>query len=63
MFITSILILENLLFSSVLVVALVYVVAGSVFLRVRRQASGKDMVPNVEFWSSIPGLIKARKIV
>eukprot|EP00048_Salpingoeca_helianthica_P006783 m.102585 g.102585 ORF g.102585 m.102585 type:complete len:288 (+) comp14122_c2_seq1:35-898(+) len=36
----------------------VYFVGGMVFLKYKRQASGREMVPNVEFWSSLPGLIK-----
>ncbi len=26
----------------------------------RRQASGREMVPNVDFWASLPGLVKVR---
>ena len=35
-----------------------YLVLGMVFMRVRRQASGADMIPNREFWGALPGLVK-----
>ncbi|XP_060570671.1 uncharacterized protein LOC132728961 [Ruditapes philippinarum] len=36
----------------------IYFVGGTVFLAVGRKARGKEMVPNVTFWSSLPGLVK-----
>lgn len=36
----------------------VYLIAGIAFNKVKRQNTGKELVPNVTFWSSLPGLIK-----
>jgi len=36
----------------------VYLVAGITFNKVKKQATGKDLIPNVEFWFSLPGLVK-----
>lgn len=41
-----------------LVIVVVYFVGGVLFMKFKREASGKDLIPNVEFWSSIPGLVK-----
>ena len=38
----------------------VYLIAGMAFNKVKLQAQGKDVVPNVGFWSALPGLIKVR---
>lgn len=35
----------------------VYLIAGAVYMKVRNQATGKDLVPNRGFWTAIPGLI------
>ena len=43
---------------SFFVVLVVYLVAGILFMKYRRGATGKEVIPNVEFWSSLPGLIK-----
>jgi len=41
-----------------LVVAVVYLVAGVLFNKFKRQASGIELIPNVGFWTSLPGLVK-----
>jgi len=38
--------------------AVVYITAGILFNKFKRQATGVELIPNVEFWSSIPGLFK-----
>ncbi|XP_028414025.1 uncharacterized protein LOC114536938 isoform X2 [Dendronephthya gigantea] len=40
------------------VVLVIYLVSGALFMKYRRGATGKEIVPNVDFWSSIPGLVK-----
>jgi len=39
------------------VVGLVYVVAGCIFKRVQKGASGMDACPNIDVWREIPGLV------
>jgi 1,2-dihydroxy-3-keto-5-methylthiopentene dioxygenase len=41
-----------------LVVAVVYLVAGVLFNKFKRQATGIELIPNVGFWTSLPGLVK-----
>eukprot|EP01098_Paradermamoeba_levis_P013302 TRINITY_DN603_c0_g1_i2.p1 TRINITY_DN603_c0_g1~~TRINITY_DN603_c0_g1_i2.p1 ORF type:complete len:250 (+),score=50.39 TRINITY_DN603_c0_g1_i2:69-818(+) len=36
----------------------VYCVGGVLFLKFQRQAEGLDVIPNKEFWFSLPGLVK-----
>ena len=36
----------------------VYLVAGILFNKFHREQTGVDMVPNVDFWKSLPGLAK-----
>lgn len=36
----------------------VYFVGGLLFLKYQRLQSGRDMVPHVEFWTSLPGLVR-----
>ena len=36
----------------------IYLVAGIVFKKVRMQAHGVEMIPNIDFWSSLPGLVR-----
>jgi len=36
----------------------IYLVAGILFNKFKRQLGGIEMIPNVEFWISIPGLVK-----
>ena len=43
---------------SVLSLALVYLVTGVLVNKLYRKESGKDVIPNVTFWSVLPGLIK-----
>lgn len=43
---------------SFFVLLVVYLVAGILFMKYRRGATGKEVIPNLEFWSSLPGLIK-----
>jgi len=42
----------------VAVLFVVYVVAGITYNKVRKNATGKELIPNVEFWFSLPGLVK-----
>ena len=39
-------------------VLLVYIVAGVLFNRFHRGASGKEVIPNVNFWMDFPLLVK-----
>jgi len=41
-----------------LVLVVVYLVAGILFNKFRRQMNGIELIPNVTFWTSIPGLVK-----
>lgn len=41
-----------------LVLVLVYVAGGITYNRVKRQATGKEMLPHPEFWAGLPGLVK-----
>ncbi|XP_061185561.1 cation-dependent mannose-6-phosphate receptor-like [Saccostrea echinata] len=43
---------------AVLALVVVYLVAGTVFTMGVRKSRGKEAIPNVTFWSSLPGLIK-----
>uniref|UniRef100_K1QA43 Uncharacterized protein n=1 Tax=Magallana gigas TaxID=29159 RepID=K1QA43_MAGGI len=43
---------------AVLAIAVVYLVAGTVFTMGVRKSKGKEAIPNVSFWTSLPGLIK-----
>ena len=36
----------------------VYLAFGAVFLKLRRGATGVDVIPNADFWSSTLGLVK-----
>lgn len=40
------------------VLLIVYFIVGAVFLKYRRGAEGEEMIPNLEFWKALPGLIK-----
>jgi len=42
----------------VLCLMVVYVAAGVTFNKVKKQATGLELIPNVEFWTSLPGLVK-----
>jgi hypothetical protein len=35
-----------------------YFVGGTLYRKFRLQATGKDMIPNVDFWAALPGLIR-----
>jgi len=37
---------------------IVYIAAGITYNKVRKQAAGLELIPNVEFWTSLPGLVK-----
>jgi len=41
-----------------LCLVVVYLVAGILFNRFKRQLTGIELIPNVTFWTSIPGLVK-----
>jgi len=36
----------------------VYFIGGALFMKFARGASGKEIIPNVEFWADLPSLIK-----
>lgn len=36
----------------------VYLAAGVTFNKIKRQASGKELVPNLSFWTEVPSLIR-----
>jgi len=42
-----------------LVCGFIYFVGGAVFLKYQRSAQGKEIIPNVNFWSSLPSDVKA----
>jgi len=50
--------LGSILLITLLVIVVVYVVGGMAFQYRFREARGVDMVPNLEFWKTIPGLVK-----
>jgi len=41
-----------------LCLVVVYLGAGIAYNKLRKQATGKELIPNVEFWVSLPGLVK-----
>ena len=41
-----------------LVVAVVYMLGGVVYNRVRHQKTGVELFPNLPFWKALPGTIK-----
>jgi len=41
-----------------LCLAVVYIVVGVLFNKFKKQATGIELIPNVEFWTSIPGLVR-----
>ena len=43
---------------SFFVILVIYLVSGILFMKYKRGATGKEVMPNIEFWSSLPGLIK-----
>ncbi|KAK7465960.1 hypothetical protein BaRGS_00037498 [Batillaria attramentaria] len=43
----------------VFVLVFVYLAGGMVFKRTQRQATGAEMVPNIEIWRAVPGLVWA----
>ena len=43
---------------SFFVILVIYLVAGILFMKYKRGATGKEVIPNIEFWTSLPGLIK-----
>jgi hypothetical protein len=49
-------------FNSFFTTATVYFAGGLIFLKFVRHAEGVSMVPNVEFWSSLPGLVKVVQV-
>ncbi len=40
---------------SFFVLLAVYFIAGVLFMKYKMNANGREMVPNVEFWASLPG--------
>jgi len=42
----------------VLFCMIAYIVGGIIFNKVKRQAHGLELIPNFEFWTSLPGLVK-----
>lgn len=40
----------------------VYLVGGIIFSKVYRQRSGKEIIPNYEFWTDVPSLVKVSKV-
>jgi len=38
-------------------IVIVYVAAGITFQKTRRQATGRELMPNIGFWGSLPGLV------
>jgi len=41
-----------------LVVAVVYITAGLLWNKFKAQKNGVELVPNLDFWTSLPGLVK-----
>lgn len=39
-----------------------YIVGGIIFQKFVRKASGKEIIPNVGFWTSLPGYLKVSSI-
>nr|XP_039260122.1 cln5-like protein 1 [Styela clava] len=40
------------------VVLFIYFIGGIIFRKITTDAAGSELIPNKEFWSSLPGLIK-----
>ena len=41
---------------------MVYLVAGLLFNKFHKGATGKEMIPNVNFWTDFPLLVKVRNL-
>jgi len=41
-----------------LVLVVIYISAGITYNRIRKQKSGFELIPNVDLWTSLPGLVK-----
>ena len=41
----------------------VYLVAGSLFMKFGRGAEGKEVIPHVNVWMEMPSLVKVRRSV
>ena len=52
---------HNVLLDSFFTVGFTYLVAGIMFNKFARGAEGKEMVPQVGFWTSLPGLALVSK--
>lgn len=39
-----------------------YFVGGAIVLHCIRGARGKEMIPNIDFWQNLPGLVKVRTL-
>jgi hypothetical protein len=40
------------------VLLVAYLLIGTLYMRFARGAQGAEMIPNVEFWGNLPGLVK-----
>lgn len=57
----SLLFIINIFFlSSFICLLVVYLVAGVLFNKYSKGASGKELIPNVNFWIDFPLLVKVR---
>ena len=52
----------NFFLSSFISLLVVYLVGGIIFNKYRKGATGKEMIPNVNFWTDFPLLVKVCKV-
>ena len=48
---------------SFICIVTVYLVGGVLFKKMYRKESGRDVVPNVTFWTELPGLVKVSTVL
>jgi hypothetical protein len=38
-----------------------YFIFGAIYMKFVKKSSGKDLIPNIGFWSGLPGDVKVKK--
>ena len=49
---------NNVLFTRLVVIVILYFIIGSVIMKCHYQATGSDIIPNKTFWITLPFLVK-----
>ena len=49
-------------FCRLVILIVVYFVAGMIIMRVKYEKTGTDIIPNKGFWFSLPSLVKVRNL-